>query len=111
MEPPPWAYVPKKIGKPSLCYEPPKLGNCNPKKLLTRYGYNPFLDKCLPYTYTGCNGSRNKFLNEATCIKVCMTDPQSGCEHDSALPIDSFVWARRCGYSDDEPNEYDEIKS
>ncbi|XP_028176898.1 uncharacterized protein LOC114364794 [Ostrinia furnacalis] len=36
MEPPPWAYVPKKIGKPSLCYEPPKLGNCNPKKLLTR---------------------------------------------------------------------------
>ncbi|KAL0869561.1 hypothetical protein ABMA27_005827 [Loxostege sticticalis] len=108
MAPPPWAYVPKNMGKPSFCYDRPLQGHC--KESLTRYGYNGYMDQCMPFEYSGCGGNRNNFVKEENCKKACMAIPTSGCDTDSKIPVDSWVWSRRCGYSDDEPSDYMEVR-
>ncbi|XP_028176897.1 uncharacterized protein LOC114364793 [Ostrinia furnacalis] len=104
MMPPPWAYVPKRSGKPALCYDPPLYGDCSSN--IYRYGYNSFTEECLQFSYSGCGGNMNNFVEWERCRDTCMGSPKFGCNDDSKIPIDTIVGARRCGYQDDVPNDY-----
>ncbi|CAG9795501.1 unnamed protein product [Diatraea saccharalis] len=82
--PPPWAYVPKNLGKPPQCYEPPLLGDCD--ESMSRFAYNPYVDECKEFQYSGCGGNKNNFLTMEGCEKVCI-NPVMGCDPDSDIPV------------------------
>ncbi|KAJ8737141.1 hypothetical protein PYW07_000412 [Mythimna separata] len=80
---PPWAYVPKNIGKNPICYLSPTRGQCNEN--LMRWGFNPFTDRCQNYTYSGCGGTRNRFTTVAICEKHCKQPIEPSCSVDSGI--------------------------
>ncbi|RVE49179.1 hypothetical protein evm_006186 [Chilo suppressalis] len=84
MAPPPWAYVPKNLGKPPQCYDPPVSGHCTEE--IMRFGYNPFMDECQAFVYSGCGGNRNNFLTAEQCEGECI-NPVMGCDPDSGIPV------------------------
>ncbi|KAJ6666742.1 hypothetical protein lerEdw1_020466 [Lerista edwardsae] len=54
---------------PSLCYKPKDEGLCNAS--VPRFYYNIKMKKCEEFSYTGCGGNENNFLNKDDCYRVC----------------------------------------
>ncbi|XP_012503280.1 PREDICTED: tissue factor pathway inhibitor 2 [Propithecus coquereli] len=59
--------APKK--SPSFCYSPKDEGICSAN--VTRYYFNPRHKTCEAFTYTGCGGNENNFVNKKDCKHVC----------------------------------------
>ncbi|XP_062956893.1 tissue factor pathway inhibitor 2 [Cynocephalus volans] len=59
--------APRKI--PSYCYSPKDAGMCSAN--VPRYYFNPRHKACEAFTYTGCGGNDNNFVNIKDCIRVC----------------------------------------
>ena len=45
-------------------------GNCSQSE--TRFYYDPDKNEGLNFTYTGCHGNKNNFLNESHCLDTCL---------------------------------------
>ncbi|XP_008684471.1 tissue factor pathway inhibitor 2 isoform X1 [Ursus americanus] len=56
--------------RPSYCYSPKDEGLCSAN--VTRYYFNPRHTACETFTYTGCGGNDNNFLNMEDCTRVCV---------------------------------------
>uniref|UniRef100_F6V7B1 Tissue factor pathway inhibitor n=1 Tax=Equus caballus TaxID=9796 RepID=F6V7B1_HORSE len=54
---------------PSFCYSPKDEGLCSAN--VTRYYFNPRHKACEAFTYTGCGGNDNNFVNRKDCKQVC----------------------------------------
>ncbi|XP_043931089.1 tissue factor pathway inhibitor-like isoform X2 [Protopterus annectens] len=52
-----------------FCKTPADPGKCSAKE--KRFFYNPALDRCMPFRYTGCGGNENNFTSRKICNKVC----------------------------------------
>lgn len=59
---------PKKF--PSFCYSPKDEGLCRAN--ITRYYYNSRYKVCEPFSYTGCGGNDNNFVEIKDCKRVCL---------------------------------------
>ncbi|KAB0380462.1 hypothetical protein FD755_008246 [Muntiacus reevesi] len=53
----------------AFCLQPPYTGPC--RAMFTRYFYNAVSRLCQTFTYGGCRGKQNNFLNEKGCISTC----------------------------------------
>ncbi|NXI55393.1 SPIT1 inhibitor, partial [Chloroceryle aenea] len=51
------------------CVDLPDTGQCT--ESIPRWYYNPFSEKCDPFTYGGCGGNNNNFEEEEECMKSC----------------------------------------
>jgi len=47
-------------------------GNCSQSE--TRYYYDPDKNECSNFTYTGCHGNKNNFMNQSACLNTCSID-------------------------------------
>ncbi|KAF6086995.1 tissue factor pathway inhibitor 2 [Phyllostomus discolor] len=56
--------------RPSYCYSPKDEGLCSAN--VTRYYFNPRHRDCEAFTYTGCGGNNNNFINMKDCKRVCV---------------------------------------
>lgn len=61
---------------PSFCYSPKDEGQCSAK--LTRYYYNSRDKVCESFTYTGCGGNNNNFVDMKDCRRVCAKASKKG---------------------------------
>ncbi|XP_030152561.1 LOW QUALITY PROTEIN: tissue factor pathway inhibitor 2, partial [Lynx canadensis] len=59
-----------RIESPSFCYSPKDEGLCSAN--VTRYYFNPRHKACEAFTYTGCGGNENNFINMKDCKHVCV---------------------------------------
>ncbi|XP_065492154.1 kunitz-type protease inhibitor 1 [Caloenas nicobarica] len=55
--------------KQGHCVDLPDTGQCT--ESIPRWYYNPFSEKCDPFTYGGCGGNNNNFEEEEECMKSC----------------------------------------
>ncbi|NXP81266.1 SPIT1 inhibitor, partial [Ramphastos sulfuratus] len=55
--------------KQGHCVDLPDTGQCS--ESIPRWYYNPFSEKCDPFTYGGCGGNGNNFQEEEECVKSC----------------------------------------
>lgn len=53
----------------ATCTEPPHTGPC--RASLSRWFYNPLTEKCIRFTFGGCEANSNNFLEEEDCTKSC----------------------------------------
>ncbi|XP_074145413.1 kunitz-type protease inhibitor 1 isoform X1 [Sminthopsis crassicaudata] len=51
------------------CVDLPDTGLC--QESIPRWYYNPFSERCALFTYGGCDGNKNNFLDEEKCLKSC----------------------------------------
>ncbi|XP_036591768.1 kunitz-type protease inhibitor 1 [Trichosurus vulpecula] len=51
------------------CVDLPDTGLCT--ESIPRWYYNPFSERCDLFTYGGCEGNKNNFLDQETCLKSC----------------------------------------
>lgn len=61
---------------PSFCYSPKDEGLCSAN--MTRYYFNPRHKACEAFTYTGCGGNNNNFVNMKACKQVCIKALKKG---------------------------------
>ena len=47
-------------------------GNCSQSE--TRFYYDPDKNECSNFTYTGCHGNKNNFINQSACLNTCLVD-------------------------------------
>lgn len=55
--------------KKKICMSPAEKGTCS--ESLPRFSYNVNMAKCLPFTYSGCEGNLNNFASIKECEMVC----------------------------------------
>ncbi|CAI9160109.1 unnamed protein product [Rangifer tarandus platyrhynchus] len=55
---------------PAFCYSPKDEGLCSAN--VTRYYFNPRHKACEAFTYTGCGGNNNNFVNLKDCKRTCV---------------------------------------
>ncbi|RXG57765.1 Boophilin-H2, partial [Armadillidium vulgare] len=53
----------------------PKMFRGPCKARLGRFGFNPRVKRCEIFTYGGCDGNENNFLNFDACVARCGGDP------------------------------------
>ncbi|KAG5669566.1 hypothetical protein PVAND_017453 [Polypedilum vanderplanki] len=53
----------------NFCDLAPRRGSCNDKN--TKWFFNSTEMKCQKFSYSGCNGNRNNFDDENSCMKAC----------------------------------------
>ncbi|XP_063871198.1 mucin-2-like isoform X2 [Scylla paramamosain] len=56
-------------GLPAHCFLPPDAGHC--QNTTIRYYYDPLTRMCRSFSYNGCGGNLNNFLNEEWCSASC----------------------------------------
>ncbi|EYC07958.1 hypothetical protein Y032_0068g220 [Ancylostoma ceylanicum] len=79
---------------PDICKEEIKTGNCRASFL--KYGYDRCTNKCIPYTYGGCDGSRNMFDTLEECQEKC-SKPEDRCSKQLERGI-CLASMKRYGY-------------
>nr|XP_035969158.1 tissue factor pathway inhibitor 2 isoform X1 [Halichoerus grypus] len=79
--------APKKI--PSYCHSPKDGGLCSAN--VTRYYFNPRHKACETFTYTGCGGNDNNFVNMEDCTYACIKAVRK--QKDKKMP--KIVFAHR----------------
>ena len=47
----------------------PAAGSCDGS--FAFFFYDPSTDDCHPFTYTGCDGNKNRFRKRAMCLRKC----------------------------------------
>ncbi|XP_066491421.1 tissue factor pathway inhibitor isoform X2 [Tiliqua scincoides] len=57
---------------PSVCLMPMDRGLCRATE--KRFFYNYTIAKCRPFSYSGCGGNENNFVNKKTCLRMCKKD-------------------------------------
>lgn len=62
----------------STCALPLETGEC--RASMPRFGFDPVLGTCRPFTYGGCGGNANNFESFAECVTTCTTFPQEAFE-------------------------------
>ncbi|KAI4570258.1 hypothetical protein MJT46_005775 [Ovis ammon polii x Ovis aries] len=75
---------------PAFCYSPKDEGLCSAN--VTRYYFNPRHKACEAFTYTGCGGNDNNFVNlkdcKRTCVKVLLIfDTEDVCLNHPLLKV------------------------
>uniref|UniRef100_A0A8C0G0W1 Tissue factor pathway inhibitor 2 n=1 Tax=Chelonoidis abingdonii TaxID=106734 RepID=A0A8C0G0W1_CHEAB len=60
------------LAGPSLCYSPKDEGLCSSS--VTRYYYDSKSQSCEEFSYTGCGGNANNFVNKKNCYNICKKD-------------------------------------
>ena len=63
----------EKDPKPRFCSLPKRIGKC--RAALPRYYYHKVAQECVPFTYGGCRGNRNRFMTKEKCDCVCKRGP------------------------------------
>lgn len=53
-----------------ICALPPHPGRC-PGPFLTRWFYDPKLENCAQFDWSGCRGNNNRFLSQEDCKTAC----------------------------------------
>ncbi|XP_067890692.1 carboxypeptidase inhibitor SmCI-like [Heterodontus francisci] len=53
----------------TFCKAPAAKGDCN--KSINRYFYNYSTGSCETFTYSGCGGNQNNFINKQQCRRTC----------------------------------------
>uniref|UniRef100_A0A3B3CH83 Serine peptidase inhibitor, Kunitz type 1 a n=1 Tax=Oryzias melastigma TaxID=30732 RepID=A0A3B3CH83_ORYME len=52
-----------------FCTKTPDTGTC--RDSYRKWYYDPYLEDCLPFNYSGCGGNENKFLSKDDCHFFC----------------------------------------
>ncbi|XP_064431329.1 tissue factor pathway inhibitor 2 isoform X3 [Mirounga angustirostris] len=60
----------RRAAVPSYCHSPKDGGLCSAN--VTRYYFNPRHKACENFTYTGCGGNDNNFVNMEDCTYACI---------------------------------------
>ncbi|XP_054267798.1 spondin-1-like isoform X2 [Macrosteles quadrilineatus] len=68
-----------------ICSLPPHPGRC-PGPMVTRFFYNPKLEDCAEFEWTGCRGNRNRFLSREECRTACQAYTEPEPEEDEEEP-------------------------
>ena len=58
---------------PRFCSLPKRSGRC--RAAFPRFYYHKVAQECVPFTYGGCRGNRNRFLTKEKCDCVCKRGP------------------------------------
>uniref|UniRef100_A0A914X5I6 BPTI/Kunitz inhibitor domain-containing protein n=1 Tax=Plectus sambesii TaxID=2011161 RepID=A0A914X5I6_9BILA len=53
------------------CFCKPDSGSCTGAAYF--YHYDPSVDRCLPFSYSGCGGNTNRFQTEDECTHNCVS--------------------------------------
>ncbi|ULT90432.1 hypothetical protein L3Y34_008636 [Caenorhabditis briggsae] len=56
-----------------FCQLPVDIGKCSQQ--LVRYYYDPAVDECKRFTFSGCGGNSNRFMRRAHCRNRCVKQP------------------------------------
>uniref|UniRef100_A0A3B4B650 BPTI/Kunitz inhibitor domain-containing protein n=1 Tax=Periophthalmus magnuspinnatus TaxID=409849 RepID=A0A3B4B650_9GOBI len=52
------------------CWEPLDPGPCRDYQV--RWYYDPIADSCAQFWFGGCEGNRNRFETERSCLQTCV---------------------------------------
>ncbi|CAB3257916.1 unnamed protein product [Arctia plantaginis] len=90
---PPWGYSVQNIGKPPDCLLQVLAGFCRYKESIPekRFAYNPYIDECVEFEYSGCEGNTNNFSTELQCQQYCMAAPSSGCREKTDIVVNNAL--------------------
>mgnify|MGYP001792162495 FL=1 len=75
----------------STCSLPEDVGSCEDTDSAlstTRWRYNPALQTCVQFVFSGCRGNRNNFVTESECARRCV--------QMRVVPEGEIWWPREC---------------
>ena len=75
----------------STCSLPEDAGSCEDTDSAlstTRWRYNPALQTCVQFVFSGCRGNRNNFVTESECARRCV--------QMRVVPEGEIRWLREC---------------
>ncbi|TPP59836.1 Kunitz-type serine protease inhibitor bitisilin-2 [Fasciola gigantica] len=67
-----------------LCMAPVTRGPCRGYNV--RWGYDPAVNRCVPFIYGGCAGNANNHDKVEWCEHFCL-EPQDAFDGDSGKPV------------------------
>lgn len=59
--------------------------------LCLRWGYNPYIQDCEEFIFSGCGGNENNFISQDRCKEACHDPPKSNCNYSGDF-MDYTEW-------------------